>query len=127
MASKTERRNSDTGSPGARRQIYGRESWDWTPLVQNEEVVLGHETSLLDNFTRPRAPSERHAVYYEYKENVSASDKHIYGNDRYTRLPRKKENATDGAENMPPDIVETIASGPQLGAVLQVAYANPSF
>ena len=112
---------SDTQSSTTREGTY-----IWTSLVPKKEIVLNRKTSLLDNFTPPESPDERHAVYYEYEENVSASnEQRMYEDDRCTRLLRKQEDPAKDAANIPSDIAEAIASGPQRKTALQVAYAKP--
>ena len=127
MASDTEQRSSNTQSFTTR--VIRRSSEDqenWTTLVLNKEIVLDRKTSLLNNFSFPKPPDEQHAVYYEYEENVSASnEQRMYEDDRCIRLLRLQDPAKEDP-SIPSDIAKAIASGPAPGAALKVAYAKHS-
>ena len=96
-----------------RRRFEGPETW--TTLAPNEGIVFDRETCLLDNFTLPESPDERHAVYYEYEENVSASnEQRIYGDDKCIHLLRKQEDPAKAANKLS-DITAAVAAVPSAG------------
>ena len=97
-------------------------------LTQEKKVVFDCNKNLLDNFTVPKPPDGQYAVYYEFEENVSASNEQLtYGDDKCFRLPLTPEDSAEEGAKIPSEIVEAIANGPQRRATLQVVYAKPSF